>query len=121
MSFHVFMGLMIMALIYILIQWYLSLRPSFIWGLVLPAGFCALLFMSVLNKLPEIMGITYNDIAREIYTTFALAGIVVCALIYIPCRFMVKRRNAENRKLYEAYLAARERRAALERKIMGED
>ena len=110
-----FLGYLVIALLFVLIQIFLSLRPGKIWGLVLPAGFLLLVGMSVLNCLPEVMGITYNEVARRIYIIVGLLGIAVFLVIYALGRLRVQAREAERRRRYEAYLEAkraRERQAA---------
>ncbi len=114
MSLSLFVVVISVALIFILIQLFLSLRPSPVWGLVLPCGFLLWLGMTLMDKLPqpESLGIQYNDMARRLYLLVSLGGLVVFLVIYAIGRSITHIREAENRRRYEAYLAAKRAREA---------
>ncbi len=95
--------------LFVLVQWFLSLRPWFIWGLVMPLMFGGL-WLVVLNP-PEFLPSELGDIlllGSEAYILIAKAGIIVSLAIFLICRLVMliraqnkarrRRRRAEEKR-----------------------
>jgi len=112
---YIIVAAVLCILIYLAIQVFLSTRPSFIWGLVLPLGFFALAFMGMTDSAPEIMGLTYNATALGNFTRIGWTGCLILLAVFGVCRFVyMSSMQAKRRRLKAAITAkkARQQQAA---------
>lgn len=94
-------------LLFVLVQWFLSLRPWFFVGLLMPLLFGLLWYIVVAEPAFFPVDLNLNEAAVELYSRLAKLGIAGSMLIFILCRLaMALKRN----------LRARARRRRVEEK-----
>ncbi|MBQ6808098.1 MAG: hypothetical protein IJP07_02895 [Firmicutes bacterium] len=89
MQFYANLALVAIIALFMLMQWFLSLRPGRGWGLVMPLIFLIMLIISQLQCINDMfgflessMGIVFNDTAYAAYTKISLIGLGLSLALY---------------------------------------
>jgi|GEM_PF-7087701 len=100
-----------LIIIFALLQFFLALRPVFIWGLVMPAlfGFLWLYFGSGPGVIP-ILDLPLNQTAMDFYAYAGQLGLLVGMAIFCCCRLGLLAKRRAKRKKREQRLAAKQER-----------
>lgn len=107
MAFYATLAIILFVALFILMQWFLSLRPGRGWGLVMPVIFLLLLVVSMLQCINGMfgflgskLGIIFNDTAYGYFTWIAVIGLLLSLGIYgLGCWYLhLKRQYLERRK-----------------------
>ena len=107
-----------------LVQLFLSLRSSFVWGLFMPAFFLMLwlyvaLNMSFLSFLP--FEITLNQVGRNLFITTGICGVLASLAILVCCRIWRKKRAIRKAQEREERRLERQQRLAAEAALRDEE
>ena len=114
MKFYAILALAVFLVLFVIMQWCLSLRPGRGWGLVMPVCFFLLLVVSLLQCINSMfgffepkLGIVFNDAAYSSFVKIAIIGLLLSLGIYaLGCWYLrMKRRYIQRRK--EQRLAAK--------------
>ena len=122
MQFYVTVAIVAMIALFMLMQWFLSLRPGRLWGLVMPAVFLVMLIVSQTHSINAMfgfletkLGIVFNSTAYAAYTRIAVIGLLISLLIYgVGQWYLHMKRKYMERKRAER-LAAKKAAQARER------
>lgn len=107
MQFYATLALVAIIALFMLMQWFLALRPGRGWGLVMPVIFLVMLIVCQLQCINDMfgfleskMGIVFNDTAYAAYTKIALIGLGISLALYgLGCWYLhAKRQYLERRK-----------------------
>lgn len=107
-----------------LVQLFLSLRSSFVWGLFMPAFFLMLwlyvaLNMSFLSFLP--FEITLNQVGRNLFITTGISGVLASLAILVYCRIWRKKHAIRKAQEREERRLERQQRLAAEAALRDEE
>ena len=122
MQAYVVLFILVSVTLFVLIQWFLSLRHGRGWGLVMPAVFLVLLIVSQTRSLNAIfgfletsLGIVFNDTAYAYYTRIAVAGLLVSLALYGVGIFYLRMKRQYMERRRAERLAAKRATQAKER------
>ncbi len=108
-------GLIILV---VLLQFFLALRPFFLWGLIPPLLFAGLwlYFGNGSGNIP-ILDLPLNQTAMDFYSQVGQLGLLISLIIFVFCRLLLLARERARKKRREQRLAAKRERE-LRAKIM---
>ncbi|MDO4732994.1 MAG: hypothetical protein Q4B50_05710 [Bacillota bacterium] len=120
MQFYADLALVLIITLFMLMQWFLSLRPGRGWGLVMPLVFLVMLIFCQLQCINDIfsflepkLGIVFNDTAYASYTNISLIGLGISLALYgLGCWYLHSKRKYLARRKAQRLAA---KRAALAR------
>ncbi len=109
---------LIIALLFILIQIFLSRRPFFLWCMLTPLVLLAWFFISVTDRIQLPFDLTVNEACRHAFTQVSGFALLAAIVIYVVCRLSLylqkkrrERRKAERlaaKRIQQARLAAQQ-------------
>ena len=121
-----------LILLFLLVQWFLSVRPWFIWGLLMPLLFGAIWY--VVQNPPDILPIAdfFGAEAVDLFSEICRLGLLLSLVVYVLCRATMllkkairarrKQRRVEERRLrQEQQSSLRESYGVTESALPGED
>jgi len=100
-----------LIIVFALLQFFLALRPFFLWGLVMPAlfGFLWFYFGSGAGVIP-VLDLPLNQTAMDFYAYVGQLGLVAGMAIFCCCRLGLLATKRARRKKRERRLAAKKER-----------
>ena len=95
--------------VFLLLQWFLSVRPWFIWGLVLPIMFAAAWYCVVKQPLFfDELGFTPDSV--EMMSHFCKLGVLASLAVFMVCRIFRLIRRMHKKRQREQRLEAKRKR-----------
>lgn len=95
--------------VFLLLQWFMSVRPWFIWGLVLPIMFTAAWYCVVKQPLFfDELGFTSESV--EMMSRYCRLGVLASLAVFIVCRIFRLIRKLHKKRLREQRLEAKRQR-----------
>lgn len=94
-------------LLFVIIQWFLSLRPFFLWGLLMPLLFAGLWYVAVMRPENALLALLpFTDSTYTLYAEIGRLGVLFSLAIYALSRaaMLLKksmRKRARQRRLEE--------------------
>ena len=120
-QFLVIMGIAVLVTLLILIQVYLSTRPSITWGFMIPIFFCLIWLYVSFDLGASLMEITANQLGINYMSWLSLMGMLLALLILFVCRQRVasKTRSIDQQRKQEHY--AKQQKLAAMAALSGEN
>lgn len=115
------LGGLILIMLFLLVQMFLSMRPSFVWGLFIPFFFLLLWIYvaSHLSYLPIVGDL--NDIGGALFLSIGNIGFFTTCFVLVYCRIGMVLWQQRKASAREARILAKQQRLAAEAAIRGEE
>ena len=106
---YIQIGAYVVIAIFLLLQWFLSVRPLFIWGLVLPIMFTVAWYCVVKQPLFfDELGFTADSV--EMMRHYCKLGVLASLAVFVVCRVFRLIRKMHKKRLREERLEAKRKR-----------
>ena len=106
---YIQIGAYVVIAVFLLLQWFMSVRPWFIWGLVLPLLFAAAWYCVVKQPLFfDELGFTQESV--ELMSRYCRLGVIASLAVFAVCRIFRFGRKLYKKKQREQRLEAKRQR-----------